>query len=530
MPRRPFSPIICGSPRSAPPFSPASCARGSRRKPFGHSASGTRRATGLALEDLGRAWVPPPSSTRPVSRHVLGAGESTRSFRSRVMFPIRDRDRRLLGFAGMATNPGPSWPRWLTPPDGGRSTGGRRSCDRPRLRGDRGGRARCGFHRLPRGASFCIRRGRCEAVAVIGSPITPAHVAPIAAALGVSPAAVRLERPEGHASVVVRPSRSREHPHGQPPGTEIGIAGRVRTSDSHLRPDPIKTKSPAARAFLQIARAVLGIGIPLAMAGGHPARSELHWRGRSCIRRLPRGSRRDLRGPHDPRRDWCVADPGSLARAQDARAVGDGADRVAATCLDLPHARGHPDRSCHRQHPGVHGLVPDHGRLYGLIRRLRSLPRCEASTSKGAVVASANPAHYGSALASLDRALLTPVDSLEGANSGKESRPACHRDGPPVVPVGVDPRRVRRYSAGDVGGEHRAAGCPNAHRRFDRSDSAHLGSTTPGPVSGGRPCGWLCLLAAAAKLAHTPSGDRAKRASRRRSLESTGVRPPPASS
>src|SRR3954470_22051880 len=56
------------------------------------------------------------------------AGIATRSrrgrlhsqFRSRVMFPIRDSDGGMLGFAGMATNPGPSWPLWLISPDRGR--------------------------------------------------------------------------------------------------------------------------------------------------------------------------------------------------------------------------------------------------------------------------------------------------------------------------------------------------------------------------------------------------------------------------
>jgi DNA primase len=41
-------------------------------------------------------------------------------FRSRIMFPIRDLDGAMLGFAAMATNPGPSWPLWLISPDRGR--------------------------------------------------------------------------------------------------------------------------------------------------------------------------------------------------------------------------------------------------------------------------------------------------------------------------------------------------------------------------------------------------------------------------
>ena len=38
-------------------------------------------------------------------------------FRSRITFPVRDRDGRILGFAGMATHLGPSWPLWVTSPE-----------------------------------------------------------------------------------------------------------------------------------------------------------------------------------------------------------------------------------------------------------------------------------------------------------------------------------------------------------------------------------------------------------------------------
>ena len=35
------------------------------------------------------------------------------------MFPIRDRDGRTLGFAGLGTHLGPSWPKWVASPDAG---------------------------------------------------------------------------------------------------------------------------------------------------------------------------------------------------------------------------------------------------------------------------------------------------------------------------------------------------------------------------------------------------------------------------
>jgi DNA primase catalytic core, N-terminal domain len=48
-----------------------------------------------------------------------GRGRVHAYFRSRIMFPIRDRDGGIVGFAGLGTHLGPSWPMWVVSPDVG---------------------------------------------------------------------------------------------------------------------------------------------------------------------------------------------------------------------------------------------------------------------------------------------------------------------------------------------------------------------------------------------------------------------------
>jgi DNA primase-like protein len=51
--------------------------------------------------------------------HLSPRGRAHADFRSRVMFPIKDRDARILGFAGLGTFLGKSWALWVTSPDVG---------------------------------------------------------------------------------------------------------------------------------------------------------------------------------------------------------------------------------------------------------------------------------------------------------------------------------------------------------------------------------------------------------------------------
>jgi hypothetical protein len=49
--------------------------------------------------------------------HRSVRGRTHAHFRSRLMFPVRDADGRILGFAGLGTHVGPSWALWVTSPD-----------------------------------------------------------------------------------------------------------------------------------------------------------------------------------------------------------------------------------------------------------------------------------------------------------------------------------------------------------------------------------------------------------------------------
>jgi hypothetical protein len=51
--------------------------------------------------------------------HRSVRGRTHAHFRSRLMFPVRDAEGRIVGFAGLGTHVGPSWALWVTSPDAG---------------------------------------------------------------------------------------------------------------------------------------------------------------------------------------------------------------------------------------------------------------------------------------------------------------------------------------------------------------------------------------------------------------------------
>ena len=186
-------------------------------------------------------------------------------FRSRIMFLIRDADGRALGFAGRATNPGPSWPLWTTAPDGvhfQRSTA---------LFGIDRAREAIGAAQRAVVLDDCLevlRRhatGEREAVAVIRAQLGPGHLAVIARAMGVEPG--QLGHSAGAAAngagvrAVVVPGGARRG------GDADAHERQERFHEGGIVPDPMVVRSTPVKVGVQVARALIGAGMPFAWLG-----------------------------------------------------------------------------------------------------------------------------------------------------------------------------------------------------------------------------------------------------------------------
>jgi hypothetical protein len=188
------------------------------------------------------------------------------NFRSRIIFPVIDPEGRILGFAGLATNPGPSWPQWVTSPEGSRY---RRASALFGL--DQAGEAIAGA-----GEALVVKdcvdvlrlhqRGRREAVAVIRSNVTPEHLAELALPLGADPAALgavpfELGVNGGDPLSGVRVSRGGERTVAIE-GSGSGGAERERTSTERTVPDAERPLTAGERVLLVIVSVLLGLGLP----------------------------------------------------------------------------------------------------------------------------------------------------------------------------------------------------------------------------------------------------------------------------
>lgn len=182
-------------------------------------------------------------------------------FHNRVMFPVRDREGRAVGFAGMATSPGPSWPEWITSPEGplyGRGTA---------LFGiDTAGEAiaRAG-HALVLADCLDLLRlrqaGEEETVAVTRSAVKPAHLELIAAELGVEPEGLDVHatsRSELDGAVVVLPAAElARFSH------KVGQQRRSGPTASRVTPDRERRLTRPERVLMAVTPFILGVGIPV---------------------------------------------------------------------------------------------------------------------------------------------------------------------------------------------------------------------------------------------------------------------------
>jgi hypothetical protein len=209
---------------------------------------------------------------------AVGAGmatESTRGhvhirFHDRIMFPVRDREGMLTGFAGLATHLGPSWPLWVASPDDGAFDSG------SALFGIDRAWAAIGREQRALVVRDCVQvlalhqDGRDEAVAVVQSPITRAHTAHLASALSAH--GVDFTRRDGYLGVVAGPAgqevpdhafASRQVPSGF---TLVHSRRRQRRARTAVAPeadfDEIVVRT---RPWVFAAGGLIGFGVPIGL-------------------------------------------------------------------------------------------------------------------------------------------------------------------------------------------------------------------------------------------------------------------------
>lgn len=208
-------------------------------------------------------------------------------FRARLMFPATDGEGRVLGFAGLATNPGPSWPQWSISPEGagfnrsdallGLGVAASEVLDHGRATVFDDGVEMLRAH----------QRGQDDAVAAVRTRVGLGQVRTLCAVLGVGLAQVEVSRgvPGENTAASLRVCRlarllssepiesaadgdesdlalPRGYQHLEPTERRLDPPDLTRQSGG-VRPDPISIRSPLANALLQISRGIVGVGIPI---------------------------------------------------------------------------------------------------------------------------------------------------------------------------------------------------------------------------------------------------------------------------
>jgi hypothetical protein len=185
--------------------------------------------------------------------------------RSRITFPVRDAGGRLLGFAGLATNPGPSWPEWLTTVEGERFRrshvlfGLDRAAD-PIVAADGALVARDPVEVLR-----LHQHRRLHAVSTVRSEFGLEHLAQLAVVLHADPADLQVigsERSDGGGLAIRRRAAG-----GSRAQNRLISARRQfhvgRMTPGRIRPDPIRRETGRSWFLLQVSRLLLGAAIPL---------------------------------------------------------------------------------------------------------------------------------------------------------------------------------------------------------------------------------------------------------------------------
>ena len=213
------------------------------------------------------------------AEELIAAGLASRSERSRlhvvfhgrIMFPISNVDGGLLGFAGLATHLGPSWPMWLTSPDQGPFDAG------TAIFGI--GQAAPEIARVGRALVLrdCVQvlalhqQGRRESVAVIGSPITRRHRSQLAAALGTDD--LHFARRDGRLGVLAAPANTHTEDDVFPARTipagftliESTQRAQRRELVEPIASSELSDEPPPARRLVYLVGVVIGVLIPLGL-------------------------------------------------------------------------------------------------------------------------------------------------------------------------------------------------------------------------------------------------------------------------
>ncbi|MFL5907380.1 MAG: hypothetical protein ACJ75Z_07280 [Solirubrobacterales bacterium] len=191
---------------------------------------------------------------------IVAAGLANRSvrgrahahFRSRVMFPVKDRDSRILGFAGLGTHLGPSWALWVTSSDVGLY---RRS--QAVFGHDRAAR-QIATSRTAMVKPDCIevlrahQNGQANAVSVHSNEVTRSQMLALADGIRGGVEALELELPTG---MTVEPERA--------PAPVKPIPEQTRPGSADARPHHLNLKRLALVTATALAAINAWTGAPL---------------------------------------------------------------------------------------------------------------------------------------------------------------------------------------------------------------------------------------------------------------------------